>query len=216
MRKSDRSIVAGKRLITVERRDLTVEVQRLKVMLPLDPQIHYGDLESHVSGDSQNRDDISTHHVQMELFPKKLQILRSKLNQKAREEPKFRFYTLYDRVYRMDVLEAAWKRIGRKGKAAGVDDVRAEDVLEQGEEGVNHFLSDLQEDLKSKTYRPSPVLRVEIPKSDGTMRPLGIPTLRDKVVQMAVVIILEPIYEADFLDCSYGFRPSKRAHDALE
>ena len=185
-------------------------------MLPLDQQIHYGNLEHLAYSGVKDREFLDTHDVQMDLIPTKLHTLRWKLNQKAKKEPKFRFYALYDRIYRMDVLEAAWKHIGKKGKAAGVDDVRAEDILEQGEEGVKCFLTDLQEELKSKTYRPSPVLRVEIPKPDGSMRPLGIPTLRDKVIQMAVVIILEPIYEADFMDCSYGFRPNKKAHDALE
>jgi len=115
----------------------------------------------------------------------------------------------------MDVLEAAWKHVGKKGKAAGIDGVRAEDILAE-EGGVKAFLVSLREELCSKSYRPSPVKRVYIPKADGSKRPLGIPTLKDRVAQMAVVLILEPIFEADFLDCSHGFRPGRKAHDALE
>jgi RNA-directed DNA polymerase len=141
--------------------------------------------------------------------------LRWKLNQKAKKEPKFRFYALYDRVIRTDVLEAAWKHVGKKGKAAGIDGVKAEDILAE-QNGVEKFLAALHEELKSKSYRPSPVKRVHIPKADGSRRPLGIPVLKDRVVQMAVVLILEPIFEADFLDCSHGFRRKRKAHDALE
>jgi RNA-directed DNA polymerase len=134
----------------------------------------------------------------MELLPQKLHELRGKLHQKAKQEPKFRFYALYDRVYREDVLEAAWKHVGKKGKAAGIDGVRAENILER-EGGVERFLNDLREELKSRSYQPQAVKRVYIPKADGSKRPLGIPTLKDRVVQMAVVLILEPIFEADFL-----------------
>ena len=175
-------------------------------MQPLDPQVHYG---------ISDRDFLDVHDVQMDLLPDKLHQLRWKLNQKAKNEPKFRFYALYDRVCRMDVLEAAWKHVGKKGKAAGIDGVRAEDILAK-EGGVEEFLVFLQEELRSKNYRPSPVKRVYIPKADGSKRPLGIPTLRDRVAQMAVVLILEPIFEADFLDCSHGFRRGRKAQDALE
>lgn len=113
------------------------------------------------------------------------------------------------------MLEAAWKHVGKRGKACGIDGVRAEDILE-AEDGVEAFLTLIHEELKSKTCRASPVKRVYIPKADGRKRPLGIPTLKDKVVQMAVLLILEPIFEADFCDCSHGFRPGRRAHDALE
>ena len=175
-------------------------------MQPLDPQVHYG---------ITDRNFLDVHDVQMDLLPDKLHQLRWKLNQKAKKEPKFRFYALYDRVCRMDVLEAAWKHVGKKGKAAGIDGVRAEDILAE-EGGVKAFLVSVREELCSKSYRPSPVKRVYIPKADGSKRPLGIPTLKDRVVQMAVVLILEPIFEADFLDCSHGFRPGRKAHDALE
>ena len=175
-------------------------------MQPLDPQVHYG---------TTDRSYLDVTDVQMELLPDKLRQLRWKLNQKAKKEPKFRFYALYDRIYRMDVLEAAWRHVGKRGKACGIDGVRAEDILGR-ENGVEEFLTSIQAELMSKTYRPSPVKRVNIPKADGKKRPLGIPTLKDRVVQMAVVLILEPILEADFHECSHGFRPGRKAHDALE
>lgn len=175
-------------------------------MQPLDPEVHYG---------ITDRSYLDRHEVQMDLLPDKLHQLRWKLNQKAKNEPKFRFYALYDRIYRKDVLEAAWKHVGKRGKAPGIDGVRAEDILDK-ENAVEDFLSGLHEDLKSKRYRPDPIKRVYIPKANGKKRPLGIPTLKDRVVQMAVVLILEPIFEADFHDCSHGFRPGRKAHDALE
>ncbi len=175
-------------------------------MHPLDREVYYG---------ISDRDYLDVHDTQMDLLPDKLHQLRWKLHQKAKNEPKYRFYALYDRVYREDVLEAAWKHVGKRGKAAGVDGVRAEDILDQ-EGGTEEFLQRIHTELRSKTYRPSPVKRVRIPKADGKTRPLGIPTLKDRVVQMAVVLILEPIFEADFHDCSYGFRSGRKAQDALD
>jgi hypothetical protein len=151
----------------------------------------------------------------MELLPDKLHQLRWTLNQKAKNEPKFGFYALYDRIYRMDVLEAACKHDGKRGKSCGIDGVKAEDILDK-EGGVELFLDTIHEELKSKSYCPSPVKRVYIAKANGKKRPLGIATLKDRVVQMAVVLILDPILEADFCDCSYGFRPGRKAQDALE
>lgn len=176
-------------------------------MQPLDSNwVHYGKPE---------RELWDMDQVQSESVPDKLRQLRLKLYQKAKKEPAFRFYALYDRVYRMDVLRAAWRQVGKRRKAAGIDGVRAEMILEQ-EQGVETFLAEIQEELKQKRYCPSPVKRVYIPKADGTKRPLGIPTLKDRVVQMAVMLIIQPIFEADFLDCSYGFRPKRNAHEALD
>ncbi|MGE5848974.1 MAG: group II intron reverse transcriptase/maturase [Candidatus Methylomirabilota bacterium] len=139
--------------------------------------------------------------------------LQRKLWAAAKQSEGRRFHALYDRIYRGDVLVEAWQRVRANRGAAGVDRMTLDAVEEYG---VERMLGELARDLRAGVYRPVPVRRVEIPKPDGRTRPLGIPTVRDRVAQQAAKIVLEPIFEADFLPCSYGFRPRRSATDALE
>ena len=139
--------------------------------------------------------------------------LQRRLWRAAKQDPGRRFYALYDRIYRADILWMAWKKVRANRGAAGVDKQTLGDIEQYGTE---RFLSELQAKLRAGKYRPSAVRRQYIPKSDGRRRPLGIPTVADRVVQMAAKIVLEPIFEADFLPCSFGFRPKKSATMAME
>jgi len=146
--------------------------------------------------------------------PENIRTLQRKLYRKAKQEPGYRFYALYDKVCRADILEFAYRLVRASKGSPGIDGQSFE-AIEAGE-GVADFLAKLEEALKDKTYKPSPVKRVLIPKAKGGKRPLGIPTVRDRVAQMAVKLVIEPIFEADFCDSSYGFRPKRSAHDAVD
>jgi group II intron reverse transcriptase/maturase len=143
----------------------------------------------------------------------KVRRLQRKLWAAAKQQPGRRFHALYDRIYRSDVLWTAWWRVKRNRGAAGIDGVTLAQVEEYG---VKRLIEELQHDLQAGKYRPQQVLRRYIPKADGKKRPLGIPTVRDRVAQMACKVVLEPVFEADFLPCSYGYRPRRSATQALE
>ena len=138
--------------------------------------------------------------------------LQRKLYLEAKRCRNRRFHALYDRIFRPDILRQAWEEVRRNGGSAGQDGVTIEDVER---EGVEQFLGQIEQDLKAGTYRPKPVLRVYIPKADGRQRPLGIPTVCDRVVQQACKVVIEPIFEANFRDNSYGFRPKRSAQQAV-
>lgn len=144
--------------------------------------------------------------------PMTVQKLQKTLHAKAKAEPAYRFYTLWDKVHRDDVLREAWRRCRTNGGAPGPDGVTFGDIES---EGVERWLGSLQTELREKQYCPRPLLRVWIPKSNGSRRPLGIPSIRDRVVQAAVVLVLTPIFEADLLAEQYGFRPNVDAKMAL-
>jgi group II intron reverse transcriptase/maturase len=143
----------------------------------------------------------------------KVQQLQRRLWVAAKRSPERRFHALMDRIWRDDVLREAWQRVKRNRGAAGVD---RETLAVVEQYGVERMLHELGTALRGGTYRPQPVLRRYIPKADGRQRPLGIPTVRDRVAQMATTIVLEPIFEADFRASSYGFRPRRSATQALE
>jgi len=143
----------------------------------------------------------------------RVRIFQRKLYSKAKQEKGFRFYVLYDKLTVGYFLIEAWRRVKLNKGIAGYDKKSFADIEEYG---VEEFLNEIQQELKDETYKPSPILRVYIPKANGKMRPLGIPTIKDRVVQMCCKLIIEPIFEADFEDCSHGFRPKRSAHGAIK
>jgi group II intron reverse transcriptase/maturase len=165
-------------------------------------------------GDGRTREGMSirTNHPGHPVIDKVRQLQR-RLWVAAKQSPERRFHALLDRIWRRDVLQAAWRRVKANRGVAGVD----RETLDRVEQyGVERMLEELHAALRAGTYRPPPVLRRYIPKADGRRRPLGIPTVRDRVAQMAATIVLEPIFEADFRVSSYGFRPKRSATQALE
>lgn len=171
----------------------------------------------------QNRTTTERGHIDLPLafeanakgLPGPIFKLRKRLYIKAKQEPNYRFYTLYDRIIRPDVLAVAWDLVAANDGAPGVDGVSIEDVR-NAPDGVDGCLREIDESLKAKRYHPQAVRLKLIPKANGGQRPLGIPTVRDRVVQTAAKLVLEPIFEADFLPVSHGFRPRRSAHDALD
>jgi RNA-directed DNA polymerase len=181
--------------------------------------------KSPTTEDPNGKDDSAANTQPVELqwwsvkskvkLPVKVAELRRKLYQKAKQEPKFRFYALYDRIYRPDVLTAAWWIVLAKNKSPGIDGVTCQDIM-NAPGGVQKYLEDLHHELRTKAYQPDRVKRTYIAKPDGRLRPLGIPTMRDRIVQTAATLVLESIFEADFLDTSFGFRPERSAEQALK
>lgn len=135
-----------------------------------------------------------------------------KIYQKAKQEKSFKFYILYDKICNERFLREAYRRVKKNKGVCGVDNISFEQIEYLG---LDKYLAEIQTELKDKSYKPSPVLRVYIPKANGKMRPLGIPTIKDRIVQMACKMVIEPIFEADFEDTSYGFRPKRSAKDAM-
>jgi len=168
-------------------------------------------MRSHVRGHGRAR--IRSNHPQRRKPQDKVRYLRRRLWVAAKRSPTRRFHALYDRICGGDVLREAWRRVKRNKGAAGVDGVTIDAIRRSG---IGDFLSGLESELGEGEYRPKAVLRRYIPKPDGRSRPLGIPTVRDRVVQMAVKLVVEPIFEADFRVASYGFRPKRSATQALE
>lgn len=143
----------------------------------------------------------------------RVRVLQRRLYSSAKADPVRRYGVVYEKVYRLDVLREAWQRVSRKDGCAGVDHCSIQ-WIEQS--GVEKYLQEIREALATQRYRPEPILRTYLEKPDGRQRPLGIPTVTDRVVQMAVKLVIEPLFEADFKDCAYGFRPKRSAHDAIK
>lgn len=135
-----------------------------------------------------------------------------RLYRKAKQDKTFRFYVLYDKLSLGYMLKEAWKRVKQNKGAAGYDGMSISDVEKYG---VEMYLSEIADEVRQEAYKAQPVLRVYIPKANGKLRPLGIPTVKDRIIQMCCKLVIEPIFEADFQDCSFGFRPKRSAKDAI-
>ncbi len=139
--------------------------------------------------------------------------LQQELARKSKSEPGYRFYSLYDKVYRLDVLWEAWQKVRANKGSSGIDKIT---VAEIEAAGAVEYIKSIHEELKTKRYRPQPLRRVWIPKANGKQRPLGIPTVKDRIVQQAARMVMEPIFEVNFSECSYGFRPGRSCHQAVK
>ena len=162
---------------------------------------------------SNTEDQAKELSVREAMLPGKVREWRAKLSTKAKQQKRYRFYSLYGQISHPETLRAAWEQVRANAGAAGVDGIGFAQIEHRG---LERWLEELGIELREKTYRCQAVRRVYIPKANGKLRPLGIPTIRDRVVQCAVLLLMEPIFEADFEDCSYGFRPERNAHQALE
>jgi RNA-directed DNA polymerase len=162
---------------------------------------------------SKTEEQVKELSMREAMLPAKVREWRAKLSAKAKQQKRFRFYSLYGLIHHAETLQAAWQQVRANAGAPGVDGVSIAQIEAQG---LQDWLEQLGQELRNKTYRCQWVRRVYIPKANGKLRPLGIPTIRDRVVQCATLLILEPILEADFEECSYGFRPQRNAHQALE
>jgi len=148
------------------------------------------------------------------MLKEKVNAFQQVLYQCAKAKPKRKFHALYDKIYRPDTLKTAWLSVKENQGSAGVDRLTIDYI--ENQIGENNFLNELYLKLKHQKYKSQSVRRVYIPKENGDMRPLGIPTVEDRVVQQATKLVIEPIFEADFKDCSYGFRPMRNQHQAVE
>ena len=190
-----------------------------RTIVPMKPGNSGGGKGSRFKGSEQSSesDQIGTGEQNLGTEKTRTQIpsvreLQRTLYPKAKKEPHYRFYSLYDKIYRSDVLQEAWQRCRANKGVAGVDG-ESFGMIEK--KGLENWIEGLQESLRNKTYKPQALKRVNITKRNGKLRPLGIPTIRDRVAQMATTIILEAVFEADLREEQYGYRPNRNAHDAL-
>ncbi len=139
--------------------------------------------------------------------------LQQELARKSKSEPGYRYYSLYDKVYHLDILWESWQKVMANRGSSGVDKITVAEIKATGAE---EYIKSIHEELKAKSYRPQPLRRVWIPKAKGKKRPLGIPTVKDRIVQQAARLVIEPIFEANFSECSYGFRPGRSCHQAAK